>query len=219
LRIRRIALLSLLLFSVIAAFPVHALPANSMWIEPSTIDLTGTTPIGYKFNVTVWLNVTDPTNSWQFYVVYNKQYLNASRLDYTGSGKSMWAGTWATDSVLPSFDHHNTTHDFVLHGEVLKASAENTGSGSLSWVEFEVIQKPPEGETVTLHLALDVSGVFESTAMDKSFVPLTLSFGEAQVIIPEFPLAVLLIAFFVVASTIAVVFRKKIVQTSHLRNH
>jgi len=209
----------LLLFSVIAAFPVHALPANSMWIEPSTIDLTDTTPIGYKFNVTVWLNVTNPTNSWQFYFVYDKQYLNASGLDYTGSGKSMWAGTLPIDSVLPSFDHHNATHDLVMHGEVLKASAEKTGSGSLSWVEFEVIQKPPEGQTVTLHLRLDISGIFDSLAMDKNYVPLTLSFGEAQVIIPEFPLAVLLIAFFVVASTIAIVFRKKIVRTSHLRNH
>ena len=175
-----LALFSTLILSMAAFYQVRALPANSMWIEPSTLSFsTSTTPVGTRFNVTIWLNMTTPTNSWQFYLVYKMAYLNAVRTDYTGSGKSMWAGTLPIDSVLPSFDHHNATHDFVLHGEVLKASAEKTGAGSLAWVEFEIMQAPLEGETLTSDITLDVVGVFTSQALDKSFTPIPLNFGKA----------------------------------------
>jgi hypothetical protein len=178
-KLTSVILLVLLLSSSIAVFSVNALPANSMWVEPATLNFSTTdTTVGHRFNVTVWLNTSTPTNSWQFYLIYKNAYLKAWRCDYTGNYKSIWAGTLPTSSVTPSFGMHNSTHDYALLGEVLKSSAEKTGAGSLAWIEFEIIQAPAEGQTLTCELRLNISGVFESGAMDKDFNPITLTFGK-----------------------------------------
>jgi len=175
-----LALFSTLILSMTAFYQVRALPADSMWIEPSTLSFaTNTTPVGTKFNVTTWLNVATPTNNWQFYLIYNKAQLNAVRTDYSGSGKSLWSAALPVDTVSPSYGSHDGTRDYVVFGEVLKGSAEKTGEGSLAWVEFQIMQAPLEGETLTSDIALDVEGVFTSQAFDKSFTPIPLNFGKA----------------------------------------
>jgi len=217
LRIFRMTFLALLLlFSFVVVASVHALPADSMWIEPPTLDFGGS-PVGTKFNVTIWLNVATPTNSWQFYLVYNAAHLNAVRCDYTGSGKSQWSGTELAETVVPSFGFHNSTHGYVVHGEVLKNSGENTGAGSLSWVEFEIIQVPPEGQTLASELRLDLVGAFDSKALTKDYVSIPLDYGNAIYVIPEFPFPILLFAFVIVVSGIALVFKRKISQKACLR--
>ena len=174
-----LTLLALLFTAFVAAFPAKSLPADSMWITPSNLVFdTNVNPIGTKFNVTVWLNVTN-TNSWQFYLVYNKAHLSALRGDYTGNFKSQWSSDLATDSVAFSIGDHNATHGYVLHGEVLKASRERTAAGSLTWIEFEIIQAPPTGGALSSELRLDVIGLFNSFAMDKDFNPITLTYGKA----------------------------------------
>jgi hypothetical protein len=170
----------MLMTSAVAVFTVRALPANSMWIEPPTLSFsTSTTPVGTKFNVTIWLNVTTPTNSWQYYLIYNKVHLNATRGDYTGSFRSMWSGALPVNTVAIQFADHNTTHGYVVLAEVLKSSAEKTGAGNLSWIEFEIMQAPAEGQTLTSELRLDIPGVFESSVMDKDFVPILIDYGKA----------------------------------------
>jgi hypothetical protein len=151
-----------------------------MWIEPLTINLSPSTPVGFKFNVTVWLNMTTPANAWQFYLVYKKAYLNATRCSYTGNGKSLWSGSNPTDTVTPYFGQHNSTHDFVLLGEVLKSSAQRTGSGSLAWIEFKIVQVP--SQALALQLRLDLIGIFDSFVWDKDFNIIGINFGKATVI-------------------------------------
>jgi hypothetical protein len=169
-----------LLLSVIPLFFVHALPANSMWIEPTALSFsTTTTSVGHKFNVTIWLNMTTPTNNWQFYLIYNKNHLKALRCDYTGNFKSMWSGATLVDTVTPGFGSHNSTHNYVVHAEVLKSSALRTGAGSLSWIEFNITKAPGEGLTLASELRLDVAGVFESNAFDADFNPIPLAYGNA----------------------------------------
>ena len=54
--------------------------ANAMWIEPSLIELNASeTPIGYKFNVTVWVNSSKQVKGWQIWLVYPNAYINATR--------------------------------------------------------------------------------------------------------------------------------------------
>ena len=143
--------------------PINRHEANAMWIEPGQIDLSG---VQYheRFNVTVWLNVTSPTNAWQFYLTYNGAHLTATNCGYTGNGKSLWSGALPTDNVSTSYGYHNATYNRVLVGEVLKSSAEVTGAGSLSWVEFELLNQSSEGE-----LRLDVIGAYNSIALDNTF--------------------------------------------------
>jgi len=174
-----IVLLGLLIASMVTVFPAISLPANAMWIQPSTLSFsTSSTAVGFKFNVTVWFNVTTGTNSWQFYLIYNKAHLNAIRMDYTGYYQSQWSGSSSVNTVTPSFGNHNATHGYAFHGEVLKDSLEKTGVGSLSWVEFEIIQAPSEGQSLTSELRLDVMGVFNSFAMNKDFDSIALTYGK-----------------------------------------
>ena len=69
-RIVTILVLLILAFSsVIINLNISALDADAMWITPSTLNFTGS-PVGTKFNVTVWINVTTQTHAWQFKILY-----------------------------------------------------------------------------------------------------------------------------------------------------
>jgi hypothetical protein len=148
--------------TIYAGVPKEPHNAYAMWIEPSKINLsTDTHAIGYKFNVTVWVNVTGypgTIGGWQFKMLYNKAYLNAIGCGYTNAtaGKSQFFEKISTISVIPTFGSYNTTHNFAQHGESWKEGpVRGPGYGSLSWVGFEVIAEPELGEKITT--VLDIS--------------------------------------------------------------
>jgi hypothetical protein len=182
-----------------------------MWIEPAQIDLTEAS-VGMRFNVTIWLNMTTLTNSWEFYLVYSKEYVQALRCQYTGNGKSLWAGSYGTNAIEPNFgnDSADVTRKYVVHAETLKSSANQTGAGSLSWVEFNVTKLPSNvtGTPITGELRLDVVGWFDSFAMDAALNKLRLSFSNATYTIPEFTLSTLLFAFSWTVSLILILVRR-----------
>jgi len=172
-------LLALLLLSSATVFRAVSLPPDSMWIEPTALDGAVLGGVGEKFNVTIWLNVETPTNSWQYYLVYNKNHLDATGAWYSGDGKSEWSGTDAVDTVEPSFGDHDGTHGYVLHGEVLKQGKTRTGQGSLGIVEFEIINAPGKYETLESILSLAEVGIFYSYALDADLEEIPLTFGAA----------------------------------------
>jgi hypothetical protein len=137
-----------------------------MWIEPQTINLsTETHSVGYEFNVTVWINLTETCGGWQFKMLYNKTQLNATGCGYTAGDKSQFFENLTTFSLDPMFRSHNATHDYVLHGETWFAGDfRNPGYGSLSWVEFEVMAAPPEGGILTS--LLDISTCYHPPTSD-----------------------------------------------------
>jgi hypothetical protein len=177
-------MLSLMLLFIYPSFSIaYALPAGSMWIDPSTLYFTNTTSVGFKFNVTVWLSMSTAANSWQFYLIYNKHQLNATRCNFTGNGQSQWSRDQPVSTHLaPRFGSHNSTYNYVFDGEVLTGSAVKTGSGSLSWVEFQILQAPAQGMTLKSELRLDVIGVFYSYVMDADLNKLPVSFGKSTYI-------------------------------------
>ena len=147
--------------------PSEPHPANAMWIEPSTIQFyTNTTSVGYRFNVTVWINLTsNPTGvcgGWQFKLIYDPTYLNATRAGYTGGtpyapgttpGKSEFFNNVSTLPLTPYFGP-----DYVQVGETWMGVGDMRhvpGYGSLAWVEFEIIAEPSPGEEITV--TLDIS--------------------------------------------------------------
>jgi hypothetical protein len=152
-------------------FPMESHAADSMWIEPSLINATGVS-VGYKFNVTVWVNISLDINcaGWQFAMLYNINYLNATRAGYTGTGgtRSQFFEQSGTVNLMPLpptlNGPYNSTHKYVLHGEAWSPMVPNNpyakGLGSLSWVEFQVIAQPPEGGEI--RTVLDIKTLYPS---------------------------------------------------------
>jgi len=176
--ITMIALITSILTFSHQAGPAKCLPANSMWIEPATIELNATTPVGYKFNITIYANLSVSSYAWQFYLTYDKEHLNATGCWYSAGPKSQWAGTRPTSPVNPSYGSHNTTHNYVFFGESLQGIVETPpGKYSLAIVEFEVLSV----ERVS-QIRLDISGAFSSTVLDPDLNDIPLNYGGTTVI-------------------------------------
>lgn len=148
--------------SVYALTPSEPHTANAMWIEPSLIELNATTtPIGYKFNVTVWANSSLATKGWQFWLYYQNAYINATRCGYTGPDgtKSEFFQNITTMPLSPSFKvNYNATHNRLDFGEAwLMGSYRGPGYGSLAWIEFEITAELPG----TIEIPLDIQYAYE----------------------------------------------------------
>ena len=149
----------ILLTSILPAFAVWHEPI-AMWVEPDSISWdTATVSVGYKFNVTVWVNVgTQEVGAWQFKMIYDPSYLSfTGRAGLTGTGgmRSEFfekSGTESWGLLLA------TGADYVQVAESWKSGPYATGNGSLAWVEFEVVGTPDKGET--LNLKLDISSSY-----------------------------------------------------------
>jgi hypothetical protein len=179
---------------VYAGFPGEPHDADAMWVEPSIVELsTDTHSVGYEFNVTVWINLTVACGGWQFKMLYNKTQLNALRCGYTAGTKSQFFENLTTFSLDPEFGSQNATHDFVLHGEVwFGGDFRNPGYGSFSWVEFEVMAAPAEGEILTS--LLDISTSYHPPTSDtfavdpdENEILLTISNGIYRFTSPSAP--------------------------------
>ena len=144
--------------------------ANSMWIEPSAIQLNNIEhSIGYKFNITLWLNLTVACKGWQFKLLYNKNYLNISGIGYTGDNKSEFFQNITTMPVSPYFGSHNDTHDYVIYGEAWIMGPERSpGYGSLAWIQFNVTAVPSDGEEYNTILDISTHYPYQTFALDEN---------------------------------------------------
>ncbi|MFX0091696.1 MAG: hypothetical protein ACFFBD_08020, partial [Candidatus Hodarchaeota archaeon] len=85
-----------------ASIPSELHPANTIWIEPSSVTIAN---IGDKFNITVWLNVTQKSFAWQIKLYFNSTYLNATRLGYTNGNKSAFFTEFSPMPVTPMINN------------------------------------------------------------------------------------------------------------------
>jgi len=162
--------------------PVKSLPANSMWIEPSVLEFeTTTTPVGYRFSITIYTNLSVPSYAWQIYLTYNKNHLNATGCWYTAGSKSQWAGTNPTTPLKPSYGSHNETLNYVLFGESLQGEVETPpGTYTLAIVQFEITASPPLGQILQSQIRLDIkTATRKSRILDPDLKEIPLSFGGA----------------------------------------
>ena len=126
--------------ALIAAVPVcrsGSYAANAIWVEPSTfvVDFS----VGNKFNVTVWTNLSVSSFVWEIGLRFNEAYLNAVRAGYTADGKSGFFSGHFTIPVTPIID--NTTGIVHYCESLVGSDSRAAGSGSLCWIEFQVVAK------------------------------------------------------------------------------
>jgi uncharacterized repeat protein (TIGR01451 family) len=145
--------------TVYADIPTAPHNADAMWIEPSIIQLSQYNlahQIGYRFNVTVSVNLTLACGAWQFRMIYNKAQLKATRCGYTAGDRSQFFENISTIPVSPSYAAFNSTHDRVDFGESWAGVGpfRSPGYGTLAWLEFEVLLQP-QGDA--LESILDIS--------------------------------------------------------------
>ena len=191
---------------------------DAMWIEPETVDLRGTSAdVGYQFNVTVFINLTVSSASWEFKLAYNKDHLNATRAGYTAGDKSDFFHNLTTIPLSPTFAVYNTTHDSVLHAESwMLGSTRSPGYGSLAWIEFRIMAVPPSGETYTSMIALvDVypGGTQETYAQQTDGTKIPLTIYDSTYIIPEFSGLAIIISLMCMAAV--TMFARKLICSSH----
>ena len=206
-----LAALALLSLSINQIKLVKGLPANSMWTEPDTITLEATTPVGFRFNITVYTSLSVASYSWQMYLTYNKNHINATGCWYSAGPKSEWAGNRPTSPVSPSYGSHNTTHNYVLFGEALLGVDEiPPGSYSLAIVEFKVVSIPPEGQVYQSQIRLDIKGIFESYILDPDLNEIPLNFAGTTYIINEFTAIMVLMTLTFTTASVALLKDKRL---------
>jgi len=146
-------LLSMIAFPTMADTPSAPHDANAFWIEPSSVALdTATHDIGYKFNITVWLNCSVASYTWQFRVEFCNARVEATRAGYTHGGKSDFFDGLAT---VPADPIINNASGYVDHGESLIGSIQReAGYGSLTWIEFVVTSVPEKGQEINCYFNL-----------------------------------------------------------------
>ncbi len=122
---------------VIASEPSEPHQPNALWIEPSTVSVETQ---GERFNLTVWLNITEECFAWQLKILFNSSYFNVSRLGYTDGEKSDFFSDHSTITIPPIIEN---IQGYVIVGEtLLENDTRSPGYGSLLWIEFSLKTLP-----------------------------------------------------------------------------
>ena len=191
-----------------ASEPTTPHPADAMWIESDIAELPATE--GYMFNLTVWINISEPCFSWQFKIHFNNTYLNATRIGYTAGSTSEFFEGLSTMPVPPVIDNND---GYVLCGESLLGEEQrDPGYGSLVWIEFNVtdasILEQLVGDTSIFEFDPDLSYYMTPPlAMEKKYPEVP---SHELVIIPEYSSILMLVM--ATASITAIIFVKKKLQ-------
>jgi len=145
----------LLLSMMLLSFPIILVKAqsqphnaDSMWIDPSsTVFDTTNASVGTRFNVTAWLNMTEDIYSYQIGLHYNRTLLQCTRSGFTAGATSNYCAGHTTVAAGPTIDTSALGNGSVEAGESLLGSDIIPGpkSGSLIWVEFQVLMVPSSG--------------------------------------------------------------------------
>ena len=126
------------------------LSANSMWVEPSIVDLTGdSATIGHRFNVTVWLNMSQDIFSYQIGLLYDRTLLKCTRAGFTDGGTSEYfTGHYTTAQMVIDTSLGNGSI-LAFEGCISHDCIQGPHVGSLIWAEFEVLAVPSANETLS----------------------------------------------------------------------
>jgi hypothetical protein len=164
-----IAVLFLNFMTIIARAQAPSEPhdADSMWVEPSSNTFnTATTSPGFKFNVTVWLNMTEDIYGWQVKMRFNTTQLTCTRAGYTGGATSNYFKGHTTTSAPAAISN---TLGTVLAFESCQGFDFIPGprNDSLVWIEFEILAAPTTGNFTS---KLDISTEYGTTSRANTWV-------------------------------------------------
>jgi 5-hydroxyisourate hydrolase-like protein (transthyretin family) len=125
---------------------------------------TNVTTIGYKFNVTVWINNVTSLFAYQVFLTYNHLIINATRV-WTPKWSSEWVfyGKTSTNpSPMLSIRLYNGEWvGTVLVGDSLLGNESPfNGSGILAIIEFEILTGPNAEEALLTTLSISNDDTF-----------------------------------------------------------
>ncbi len=121
----------------VALEPNEPHQADSLWIESS---ITSALTTGEKFNLTVWLNVSEECFAWQLKTLFNSTYFAVSRIGYTDIEKSDFFSDHQTITITPVIE---SSQGYIIAGEtLLENDTRSPGFGSLLWIEFSLKSLP-----------------------------------------------------------------------------
>lgn len=194
-----VGLIFVMLFSmtVFADTPMEPHEANAMWIEPSAIALgTLNASVGQRFNVTVWVNITDNIAGWEVWILYNRTQLMATNVGYTAGSTSKLFEGHETFVNFTNIDGVGNTHGkTIANGTVWAQEAINDDpyyvSGtvaSLMWAEFEVMDDSSNQSSMFVLRPSPYTKMGDEEANPIDFIRLNASYDFLSVSLPAVPL-------------------------------
>ena len=215
-----IGLLALMLVAIISNAFVHPslAAAPRIYLDPHDNTFPETTPVGTKFNVTVWVGDSPDIGGAQVYLEFNDDIINVTRWFVPSLSDSNFFYYGATKiSTLPDPPDPGYIHVGVGHGCVkvavlngyLPPVAPWGHNGTIAIFEFNITKGPPPllssvlkiNTTDTYLLDPDGSEVLGVAKEDASYT-----------IIPEFLPLVALSLFIALTAAVVLLRKKKIVQ-------
>jgi hypothetical protein len=136
---------------------LHTHASNAMWIEKPITALTlDNANVGSRFNITVWLNLTQNIFGYQIALLYNRTQLECTRVGLTSGTTSCYFAGHAAQIGGPVVDT-----SFLGNGSILIIEScvgcdfvQGPRCSSLIWAEFEVAAVPSVKNLVS---GLDIS--------------------------------------------------------------
>jgi hypothetical protein len=139
--------------------------AGVMWIEPSRVSLPkNLAAIGYRFNVTVWLNMTQNIYAYQIALLYNGTQLKCDRAGFTDGGTSEYfTGHYSTAMIAIDGGMGNGSL-MAFEGCVGSDYVSGPHVASLIWAEFEVLTVPSSNMSFTskFDISTEYTGFFDA---------------------------------------------------------
>jgi hypothetical protein len=155
--------------SITLEAPFHPHPADAMWVEqPTTVLTLDNGTLGSRFNITVWLNMTEDVYVYQVGLLFNCTLLKCTNAGFTAGVRSQYfAGHPTTTGMV--IDTSYLGNGSVLATETCAAPDFISGprSASLFWAEFEVLTVPSVKNVAS---ELDISSDYAPGGSGDTFV-------------------------------------------------
>ena len=139
--------------------------ADVMWVMPSRVGLSKElASIGYRFNVTVWLNMTQNIYAYQIALLYNGTQLKCDRAGFTDGGTSEYfTGHYSTAMIAIDGGMGNGSL-MAFEGCVGSDYVSGPHVASLIWAEFEVLTVPSSNMSFTskFDISTEYTGFFDA---------------------------------------------------------
>ena len=236
--IREVEILTGILIAALLALSVvpssYCSPTNTITIyfDPQTYVFSSSTPVGTKFNVTIWVNSTEyPWNlmMFQVYVIFNASLVNVTELEgVSGAGnirawpnENLGGRSWDEQYVFygqsggaignPVYYDLGDGMGAVMLGDLVTGDLSIDGPKKLCAIEFEIKVVPPEGSPpLSCDFTLNPS---PDTILYTSEGEITdIILGSGQYVVPEFSMCFLLALMVAVSFTVIYIKKSRMIR-------
>jgi hypothetical protein len=142
-------------------------PSNSIWIDPSVVNVTDA-QVGRTFRVIVWVQNVSNIGAWQVYMEFNDSIVNVTKWiePATDSHYIFYGKTTQAVQTPPDASYVNLSpgKGRIQVAAVLQPTPPQqqpgNGTGMLCTIEYEVLQVPPKDEQTTCQLDINATDTY-----------------------------------------------------------